>query len=157
MPSVKATCIVNASQSVVFDVMTDLPHAADRMSGITSIELLTSGPMGVGTKWKETRKMGGREATETMWITQFVPPSHYVVEAKSYGMHYLTTLRAVELGNDKTRIEFDFNGTPKTFMAKLFTPLGFLFMGMLRKCINQDLADLATAAEAKANEVGVVG
>lgn len=35
-----------------------------------------------------------------------------------------------------------------TFLAKLMTPIGFLFTGMVNKCINKELDELKAACEA---------
>ena len=58
----------------VFSIATDLQNAPERIGGITKLEVLTDGPFGLGTRWRETRVMFGREATEVMWVTAFDPP-----------------------------------------------------------------------------------
>lgn len=150
MAAITVSRSVAAPQGVLFDTMTDLDNADERIEGIQSVDILTEGPIGVGTRWIETRVLFGKEATETMWITEFEPPSHYVVEAESHGTRYRTTLRAIAEGEHASRIELEFVGTPISRLAKLMTPLGFLLMGTVRKCFESDLADIAKAAEASA-------
>jgi len=58
----------------VFQALTDLDGAADWMPGFVRIEKLTEGSFGVGTEWRETRKMFGREATEQFEVTAYEPP-----------------------------------------------------------------------------------
>lgn len=42
------------------------------VSGIISLNILHQPEDGlVGLKWEETRKMFGKEASETMWITDY--------------------------------------------------------------------------------------
>ena len=53
-----------ASPERIFAVMTDLDAAAEWMPNIVSIERLDGDGFGVGTQWRETRKMFGKEATE---------------------------------------------------------------------------------------------
>jgi hypothetical protein len=43
------------------------------MQGLVSIQQLTPGDFGVGTKWKETRMMYGRQASELFEVTSCVP------------------------------------------------------------------------------------
>ena len=124
-----------------------LEHAPQRISGIVSVELLTDGPMREGTRWKETRKMMGKEATETMWITRFDPPRCYVAEAESCGTHYVSTLSFEQAGGG-TRVTMSFEGRPVTLLAKLLSaPMGWMMKGAVRKMIAQDLADLGAHLE----------
>ena len=143
---------VAAPADTLFGVLTDLDGAVDRIEGIEQIEVLEPGPggnFGVGTKWKETRRFGGREATETMWITEFEPGRQYVAAAESHGAKYRTVMRAEPAGPDKSRVVMEFEGVPVSLMAKLMTPLGFLMKGMVRKCLEADCADIARAAEGR--------
>ena len=129
----------------VFALATDLHGAADRLSGIESIEVLTDGGFGVGTRWRETRKMMGKSATEEMWITACDPPRSYTAEAESCGCHYTSTL-TFEPSGDETVVTFTFEGRPMTLLARLMAPLGTLMAGGLKKMIAEDLADLGRAA-----------
>ena len=48
---------VEAPVEKTFAVYSDVTNAAGRIKGIRKIELLTPGPVGVGTKFRETRVM----------------------------------------------------------------------------------------------------
>lgn len=150
MAAITVSRSVAAPQGVLFETMADLDNADERIESVTSVDILTDGPIGVGTKWKETRIMLGKEVTETLSITEFQPPSHYVVETESHGAKYRTTLRALPDGEAASRVEVQFESSPVTLLAKLMMPLGFLFMGAVRKYLESDLADIAKAAEAEA-------
>ncbi len=65
--SISVTRHVNAPADTVWQVLTDLDNAADTLSGVIRIERLAGEGYAVGTKWRETRKMMGKEATEDMW------------------------------------------------------------------------------------------
>ena len=58
----------------VFAVMADPDSFGKWMPGFVRIERLTPPPTGVGTRFRETRKMMGREATEEFEVTAFEPP-----------------------------------------------------------------------------------
>ena len=66
MAGITASLRIEAPVSTVFALATDLDGWAGRIKAITRIEKLTPGPVRVGTRFKETRKMFGKEATETM-------------------------------------------------------------------------------------------
>jgi hypothetical protein len=90
MANFSLTKRVEAPPETVFDVATDLEHAAEHVRGIEKIELLTPGPVGVGTRWRETRKMMGHESTETLEVTEFDRPRSYTVGCNSCGCYFET-------------------------------------------------------------------
>lgn len=135
----------------VFALATDLAGAAERITGIDSVELLSGeGPFGVGTRWRETRTLMGREATEEMWVTAFEPGRSYTAEAESNGCHYVTTLTCASAG-DGTLASIRFRGEPTSLgsrvMLTLMAPLTWWMTKMVRRCLEEDLADLRAAAE----------
>jgi carbon monoxide dehydrogenase subunit G len=130
-----------------FSVLTDLRTAASRISGMQSLDVLTEGPIGVGTRFTEVRIMFGKEATETMEITQFEAGKGYTVDAESHGSHYTSVFEFTPEG-DGTRVNVSFTATPLTFLAKVMSPLIFMMKGTMRKCMMQDMADLRVVIEA---------
>lgn len=57
MKSMKFIRRFRAPRERVFDVCSSFEHAADRIAGIERVEMLTDGPMRVGTWFRETRIM----------------------------------------------------------------------------------------------------
>ena len=61
---------INAPRERVWDIITDIEHAADNIAGIESVEVLDKPEQGiVGLKWRETRKFAGK--TEILAIGLF--------------------------------------------------------------------------------------
>jgi carbon monoxide dehydrogenase subunit G len=147
---IEASANITADRARVFAAMTDFANAAERISGIARMEMLTDGPVGVGTRFRETRIMMKREATETMEVTDFRPLESYTLEAHSCGCHYTTKISVADAGPGQTQVTMSFSGVPKTFAAKLMMPMGWLFRGMLKKCLLKDLTDVKTSLESKA-------
>ena len=139
---------VAAPPARVFEVFTDLRNAPGRIKAILKLDVLTDGPVGKGTRFRETRKMFGKEATETMEITDFQPGRSYTVRAESCGARY-TTMFAFAPAGAGTRVDMTFTIESLTFWAKLFSPLMGLMSGVIRKCFEADLADLQAAAEGR--------
>lgn len=137
---------IAAPPEVVFPRATDIESWPGVISGVERTELLTEGPVGVGTRFKETRIMLKRETSEEMEITAFDPPHSYVVESLSCGSKFHTTISFNPEG-DGTRVEMDMVTTPTTIMAWLMTPIGLLLSSTMRKCLAKDFADLAAAIE----------
>lgn len=143
--------LVRAPRKVVWDVVADIPNAASTVKGIEKVEVLERPASGlVGLKWRETRKMFGKEATEVMWITSASEPSHYDTRAESHGAVYTTRI-ALEDAPGGTRLSMEFGAAPQTFGAKVMGALfGVLMKGSMRKAIQKDLDDIKAAAEARA-------
>lgn len=137
---------VNAPLDRVFEVFSDIQNAEERIEGITNIDILSDKKQGVGTRWRETRIMFGREATEEMEISRFEEPKVYEVVASSNGIDYFSRYTFTEQ-NGGTLVNMTFSGKPKTFMAKLMTPLGYLFQGSTKKAMEGDMDDLKRYCE----------
>jgi uncharacterized membrane protein len=137
---------VRAPVERVFDVFTDLHHAAERVNGIEAIEVLTEGPIGAGTRWRETRIMFGKAASEEMWISEFDPPRRYSVECDSCGARYVTHFRFTPEENG-TRVEQEFTWSATSLLAWLMSPIARLMAKPMMQAMDQDLDDLKRAAE----------
>lgn len=138
--------LVSRPVSDVFERFTDLENAAETVRGIEKLELLTDGPVGAGTRFRETRIFFKREATEEMEITEFHPNESYVVGCESCGSVYRTEFRFRPEG-EGTKVTMSFQARPVSFFAKLMTPLGFLMSGSIRKAVDQDMEDLKASLE----------
>ncbi len=146
MPSVEVQKTIAAPPGRVFEIATDLGRIAETMSGIDSAEVLTEGPFGEGTRWRETRTLYGKQATEEMWVTGFDPPRSYVVEAESHGSHYRTEL-TFQPEDGGTRVTMVFAGRPIGLLARVFSFLSAVMMKSVKKALDQDLEDLKQVAE----------
>lgn len=148
MKPIDTSITVAAPPERMFAIFTDLEGAPGRIRGIKKVELLTPGPVRVGTKWRETRVFGKREATEVLEVTEFVPGRTFSVGCSSCGCRYDSTFRFERAGSG-TKVTATMRGTALTLPAKLFAPiLGALMRGMMTKCVQQDLDDAKRAAEA---------
>jgi hypothetical protein len=144
---------IDAPPQAVFTLFSDLANAAGRIKSITKIEVVTAGPIGVGTRFKETRIMFGKECTEEMQITAFDPGQSYEVTCHSCGADYRTLFRFTSDGGG-TRVDVDFHTRATSLAAKLMVPMGWLMVGMVKKCVEKDVEDLKKVAEGVPVEMG---
>lgn len=148
MSEMKLSRDVAADAGTVWRLVIDLDRAPEVISGIQRVERLDGGDFGVGTRWRETRVMLGREATEELEVTAMSPGRSYTVEADSRGVHYRSTMSVVPLGADRSRLEMTFADQPRGPGAKVLgATIGRLFEAQTRKALQRDLDDLAAAAE----------
>ena len=140
---------VNAPVDKVWAVISDIPGSAATLSGIESVQMLSDGPYGEGTRWKETRTMMGRSETVEMWVSQADPPRSTTVKALQGGADYTSrmTLADRDGGTDLT-MTFGADLINPSRMSKLAMALfGRLGMRMTRKALAKDLAEIAAKAE----------
>ena len=138
---------INAPIDKVFEYFSDVQKIGERIEGIKKVEILSKEKSGAGLKWRETRVMFGKEATEEMWITAFSPPISYSVDAESHGMKYHSVYTFNEVGNGTT-VEMVFEGTPVSVGAKLTAPLfNLVFKSSTKKALKKDMEDLKALLE----------
>ena len=146
MAGVVVTKDINAPVERVFDLLTDFENSAEVIRGIVKMELLTDGAVGVGTRFRETRIMFGREADEVMEVSEFERPNGYVLTAESHGCRYVTKVCLSQNG-DSTRLEMNFDAHPMSWLAKM---LSFMTRPMLKSCakaMDADLDDIKASLE----------
>lgn len=137
---------VRAPIQRVFAVATNLRDAPKNIPAITKMEVLTEGPVRLGTRFRETRKMFGREATEEMEITAFDPPRSMSVGCESHGCRYRSGFR-FDQRDGGTHVEMTFAAEPLTFGAKVMSVLMRPMMKKLMAEVAKDLDAIAAAAE----------
>jgi hypothetical protein len=138
---------VNAPQQDVWQLVCDIEHSAETIEGIEKIEVLESPDQGlVGLKWRETRTIFGKTATETMWITE-AGDDYYLTEALNHGMRYRTRLHTAASGSG-TRVGIMFEAealtTAARIMSILFRPL---MTRSVKKALHKDLLDVKAVTE----------
>ena len=147
MTSLTVSTHVSAPIERVFEVYTELDKALERIPGLVALEILSEGPFGVGTRWRETRVMFKKEATEEMWVTGIDPPKSYTVAAESHGMAY-STLFSFTPDGDGTKVSWAFSGTAQTLGTKIMSPIfNVLMKGTMKKCMLRDLEALRDVCE----------
>ena len=141
---------IKAPKEKVWKVITDIENSVNTISGIEKIEILNK-PKDtvVGLKWKETRTIFGKSATETMWITEATENDYYKTRAESNGAIYQTILKLSEKENT-TFLTMEFSTEAISLKGKI---MAFIFGRMLsksmKKLIEKDLMDIKNIVENK--------
>ncbi|GAA3339012.1 hypothetical protein GCM10020358_21200 [Amorphoplanes nipponensis] len=152
MSTVAVTRLVEAPVATVWRVFTDLPSRCERLSTVIAVELLTQGPFGAGTSWRETRTMAdGTEITEEFRVDECVSPERFVVSSPGIGAEYRMTYTFVPVLEGRhrggTMVTVVQDGTPTApagrFLALVF---GGLAARTVEGALRRDLDDLAAAA-----------
>ncbi len=143
--------VVAASPQRVFQAMTDLESAQDWAPDLVKIELLTEGDFGLGTRWNETRRPHGREATEQFEVSAFEPPWAFRLrvdgtKGTSGQGEYLFDY---ELMQDGPRTQVTVRGEIRQ-LGRLLTVVGKLFLGPFKRSVGRDLTALKRYVEGRA-------
>jgi len=140
---------IRAPRKRVWDIVSNIQDAGATVKAIEKIEILHNPTAGlIGLKWRETRTMFGKQATEVMWITSAEDQAFYETRAESHGMVYTTRVALDDAPGGGTMLSMDFAGEPQTFGAKVMgLVFSALMKGSMRKAIAKDLDDVRAAAE----------
>lgn len=146
MTTVLVSNEVKAPVAQVFGAFTDIESGAKHVSAIKGIEMLTAGPFGLGTRWRETREVLGRLDSAEMEVTSYEHNRAYTITHHKAGARIDArfTFEPTEAGT-KVGIEFtlDGHGLP----PGLLTPVSWALEGKIRDALKQDLDDLKKALE----------
>ena len=163
MKPVTMSVEIAARPALVWRTITDFADAARIIPAIRSVEILEGPPHGLGMRWRETRVMFGRDATETMEIAEWREPAApgdsgwYLATATNHGCEYRSTMR-VDASGVGSRLSFVCDCQTKTFGAKAMATLMLPIMGgMVRKALRADLDAIKSYCEREASAAAPAG
>ena len=88
----------------------------------------------------------GKPATVEIWITDAVDNEFYKTRAESDGYLFLSRMSISE-SSDGITLTSSHDYKPQSTVAKLKSISMFLFKGMIKKILQQDLNDIKSAVE----------
>ncbi len=146
MATVTVSNVVAGSVEEVFKHFIDVEHGPEHVSGIKKVEMLTTGPIHLGSRWRETRDVLGRLDSAEMEVTAFERNRMYTITHHKGGVRIDTTFWFEPLASGtQVKVEFDLEagGVPPGFLA----PLGWAIAGKVENVLRHDLADLKHSVE----------
>lgn len=146
MKTVQVTSRLEAPIEAVFHAFTDLEHAAQRISGIKGIAILTPGGFHYGTRWIETREVLGRLDEAEMEVTAFEPNRGYTITHHKGGAKVDTVFTFTPDG-DATQVTIAFGLENDGFLPGLFAPVSWAIAGKVKEALERDLGDMKRAVE----------
>lgn len=138
----------SASPDRMWAMASDFANAVGRIKAITRVEILTAGPVGSGTRFREWR---GRQMVD-MEVAAWSPPRSYSLRGYAMGTEFTSDIRCVPDGSG-TRLEMEVHVRPRALGAKLLSPLIWLTSKLMVRSCAKDLGDIAAAAEGRGNAV----
>ena len=139
--------MVQAPVEAVFDCVAHIQNFSNAVPDISKIEFLTQSRRGVGTRFRETRVMKGREATTELEVTEYDAPHRIRLVSDEGGTIWDTVFTTIATADGGTRLEMVMDARPYKLMAKIVNP----FIGrMISKAVEEDMNAVKTYCEAAA-------
>lgn len=139
---------IEQPKEAVWAAITDIENCENFISAIVDLKILNKPENSlVGLKWQETRLMFGKEASETMWITESVENEYYCTRAESHGSVYISRLSLSEAGN-YTLLTMTFTAEAQTLPVKIISAImGIFIKSSMKKALYKDLVDIKKYVE----------
>ncbi|MEU4398061.1 SRPBCC family protein [Micromonospora orduensis] len=151
MSTVAVTGFIEAHAVDVWRLLTDLPGRAARLTAAGPIEVLTPGPFGPGTAWREERAQpDGGTLSEEFLVVEAVAPHRLVLCSSGASVDYRITwsLRPVRRRRRGcTAVTVTQEAVPTDPYGRVVALLlGGLAARAVEVALRRDLADLTVAA-----------
>jgi uncharacterized membrane protein len=131
----------------VFHTFTDIERVVRDVAGIRSIEVVTAGPFGLGTRWREVREVPlGHLADTEMEVTAFERNRTYTITHYK-GPARIDTEFAFEPVPGGTNVSITYTLDGPGLPPGLLAPLGWAISNKVREVLSRDLEDLKVAVE----------
>jgi uncharacterized membrane protein len=141
MATITVSSQIASPVAAVFERFTDLEGSPRRVSGIKAIEMLSTGPFGRGTRWRETREVLGLTDSAEMEVTAYERDRTYTITHHKMGARIDTVFTfAPAEGGTRVNVEFSLHGPG--LPPGLLAPIEWAIAGKVRDVLSQDLADL---------------
>jgi carbon monoxide dehydrogenase subunit G len=139
---------VRVPRQKVYQGLIDLDCAENWMQGLVGIHRLDDGPLQVGSEWKETRKMFGKEASEHFEVVELSEPTKIVLRCDgtkgTTGKGEFVFTYILTSSDEHTEITLDGEINGLTGLSKIF---GKMMAGPFKKACAKDLDALINYLE----------
>jgi carbon monoxide dehydrogenase subunit G len=132
---VRGSLAVRAPVGKVFRTLATAEEFSRAVPDIKKIEFLTDRHYGAGTRFRETRMMGSREAVAELSVRELVENDRVRITGDMMNTEWDTLFRVVPAA-DGTEVQLETTARPRGFLARLCVPM---MLGMVRKAILGDL------------------
>lgn len=140
MTRITLSRVISAPVDLVFSTVADIRKYSKAIPHIVKFEFLSDVESGVGTKFRETRLMRGREATEDLEVTECVVNDRIRIVSDSHGSVWDTVFSFTPTDGGTT-FSMVMDARAYKLLPKLVNPL---IKGMIRKEMEKDM-DLVKA------------
>lgn len=152
MPKLTDSLVIDAPLQSVWETSTD-PEAWMDISEVT-VQRLTGSGFRVGTRWRETRRMLGRDSAQEWEVTLVDEPTRYTCVSQGMGADWVFDQFLVPDGTG-TRLFYDFSLTPTSTASRATIAGTWPVLGaMMRRGVAKEYASFATLCRQRARLSG---
>ncbi len=135
MTPIIVTRIINEAIEVVFATISDIRQLSKALPHVVKFEYLSVVNSGVGTHFRETRLIKGKEATTEVEITEYVENERVRMVADSRGTVW-DTVFTVTSENGCTTLTTRMAARSDKLFSRVMNPL---IRGMIAKAVEKDM------------------
>lgn len=151
MKSFRVTRTIDAPVERVFRAITDPEQFSRAVPDIVKVEHLSGARSGVGTRFRETRLMNGREMATELEITEHVENERVRMVADSHGTVWDSVFRVRKAPGGATELSLTMDARPHTLAATIMTPL---IKGVIQKALVKDMEAMKAFCEGRPRSSG---
>lgn len=126
---------IEAPISKVFRTLAAIEEFSQAIPHIKKVEFLSESRYGVGTRFRETRLMNGKEVTTELEVTELVENEYVRIVSDAGGTLWDTVFRVKQNG-EAVEMNMQMDAIPHQVAAKIITPM---ILGMVSKFVQQDM------------------
>lgn len=135
MTRTTVTRTIDAPVELVFKTISDINEYSKANPDIVKVEFLSDAKSGVGTRFRETRLMKGKEAATELEVTEYVENERIRLVADAGGTVWDSVFTVAEK-DGTTELNLTMEARPHKLIAKLTTRL---ISAMVKKAIERDM------------------
>ena len=122
MTHTRLSRIIRAPATNVFETVADATDYTKAVPEIVEVEFLSDQRSGVGTRFRETRLMGRRQATTELEVTEYVANERIRMVSDAGGTVWDSLFTVTPVG-DATRLDLVMEARPYRMLSRILVPL----------------------------------
>jgi hypothetical protein len=135
MPKIEITRMIDAPVDKVFRTVSEINEFSKAIPHIIRTEILSDVKSGVGTHFRETRLMKGKEATTELEVTEYIENERVRIVSDTHGTLW-DTIFTVKSVAGQTELIMTMHAKAYKLLPKL---MNLLIKGMVKTAIAQDM------------------
>jgi len=135
MSRIEITRTINAPVNKVFKTVSEIQEFSKAIPHIVNVEILSDVKSGVGTRFRETRLMKGKEATTELEVTEYKENEYVRIVSDTHGTVW-DTVFTVKSMEGQTELAMMMDAKAYKLLPKIMNPF---IKGMLKMAIAKDM------------------
>jgi uncharacterized membrane protein len=147
MKPVRVSRLISAPLDLVFQTFSDARNFCNAVPHITNVEFLSDQQTGVGTRFRETRVMNGREESVELEITEYETNDRVRMISDAGGTIWDSVFTFSQI-SDRVEMNMQMDIIPHTLLARFMTRI---IRRMVIKGVESDMDAIRLYCESEAN------